>query len=188
MNKSRHCSILGINVTLILLLEMYSRRGIWISILQMHSDDDSKNTILLVEDESSDAELLIRAFKKAGVLNPIRHLNNGDAALFYLQGVAPYMDRAQHPLPVLILLDLKLPGMSGLELLRWLRQQKNLRRIPVLVLTSEHDSRYMDAAYDAGANSYLLKSPAPEEIDRVVNLITDYWLNLNEVPMIVARK
>jgi CheY-like chemotaxis protein len=154
----------------------------------MHSDEDSKKTILLVEDESSDAELLIRAFKKAGVQNPIRHLDNGDAALFYLQGIDTYVDRDKNPLPALILLDLKLPGMSGLELLRWLRQQKNLRRIPVLVLTSENDARLMDAAYDAGANSYLLKSVSPDEIERVVNLITNYWLNLNESPLIVARK
>ena len=154
----------------------------------MHSDEDFKKTILLVEDESSDAELLIRAFKKAGVQNPIRHLDNGDAALFYLQGIDTYVDRDKNPLPALILLDLKLPGMSGLELLRWLRQQKDLRRIPVLILTSENDARLMDAAYDAGANSYLLKSVSPDEIERVVNLITNYWLNLNESPLIVARK
>jgi len=154
----------------------------------MHSDEDFKKIILLVEDESSDAELLIRAFKKAGVQNPIRHLDNGDAALFYLQGIDTYVDRDKNPLPALILLDLKLPGMSGLELLRWLRQQKNLRRIPVLILTSENDARLMDAAYDAGANSYLLKSVSPDEIERVVNLITNYWLNLNESPLIVARK
>ena len=154
----------------------------------MHSDEDFKTTILLVEDDSSDAELLIRAFKKAGVQNPIRHLDNGDAALFYLQGIDTYIDRDKNPLPALILLDLKLPGMSGLELLRWLRQQKNLRRIPVLVLTSENDARLMDAAYDAGANSYLQKSVSPDEIERVVNLITNYWLNLNESPLIVARK
>jgi CheY-like chemotaxis protein len=154
----------------------------------MHSDEDFKTTILLVEDDSSDAELLIRAFKKAGVQNPIRHLDNGDAALFYLQGIDTYIDRDKNPLPALILLDLKLPGMSGLELLRWLRQQKNLRRIPVLILTSENDARLMDAAYDAGANSYLLKSVSPDEIERVVNLITNYWLNLNESPLIVARK
>ncbi len=154
----------------------------------MHSDEDFKKTILLVEDDSSDAELLIRAFKKAGVQNPIRHLDNGDAALFYLQGIDTYIDRDKNPLPALILLDLKLPGMSGLELLRWLRQQKNLRRIPVLILTSENDARLMDAAYDAGANSYLLKSVSPDEIERVVNLITNYWLNLNESPLILARK
>lgn len=153
----------------------------------MHSDEDSKKTILLVEDEHDDADLLIRAFKKAGVQNPIRHLDNGDKALFYLKGSEAYTDRESNPLPALILLDLKLPGMSGLELLRWLRQQKNLRRIPVLVLTSETDAKYMDAAYDAGANSYLLKSVTPAEIERVVNLITNYWLNLNEFPLIVAR-
>jgi CheY-like chemotaxis protein len=154
----------------------------------MHSDEDSKKTILLVEDESSDAELLIRAFKKAGVQNPIRHIDNGDSALFYLKSTDATMDGVLNPVPILILLDLKLPGMTGLELLRWLRQQKHLRRIPVLVLTSETDSHYVDAAYDAGANSYLLKSPAPEEVERVVNLITNYWLNLNETPLIVSRK
>lgn len=154
----------------------------------MHSDDDSKRTILLVEDERDDAELLMRAFRKAGVQNPIRHLDNGDKALFYLKGTDAYTDRQANPLPALILLDLKLPGMSGLELLRWLRQQKDLRRIPVLVLTSETDAKYMDAAYDAGANSYLLKSATPSEIDRVANLITNYWLNLNESPLVIARK
>jgi CheY-like chemotaxis protein len=154
----------------------------------MHSVDDSKKSILLVEDEPGDAELLIRAFKKAGVQNPIRHVDNGDAALFYLRDTEGPSGTIPNPLPILILLDLKLPGMSGLELLRWLRQQKHLRRIPVLVLTSETDARYIDAAYDAGANSYLLKSPRPEEVERVVNLITNYWLQLNESPLIVARR
>ncbi len=154
----------------------------------MHSVEDSTKPILLVEDESGDAELLIRAFKKAGVQNPIRHLDNGDTALFYLRDTEISSNAIPNPTPILILLDLKLPGMSGLELLRWLRQQKHLRRIPVLVLTSETDDRYMDAAYDAGANSYLLKSPRPEEVERVVNLITNYWLNLNESPLIVSRR
>jgi CheY-like chemotaxis protein len=154
----------------------------------MQSDEDSKKTILLVEDESSDAELLMRAFKKAGVQNPIRHIDNGDSALFYLKSTGSVTEGTENPVPILILLDLKLPGMSGLELLRWLRQQKHLRRIPVLVLTSETGSQYMDAAYDAGANSYLLKSPAPKEVERVVGLITNYWLNLNETPLIVARR
>ncbi len=158
------------------------------ALFKMHSVEDSTKPILLIEDESSDAELLIRAFKKAGVQNPIRHLDNGDTALFYLRDTEVSSSGIPNPTPILILLDLKLPGMSGLELLRWLRQQKHLRRIPVLVLTAETDDRYMDSAYDAGANSYLLKSPKPEEVERVVNLITNYWLNLNESPLIVSRR
>jgi len=143
-------------------------------------------TILLVEDTSSDARLLMRAFAKAEVQNPIKHLVTGDAALAYLQGLNEFSDRALHPLPILIILDLKLPGMSGLELLRWIRLQRPLRRIPVLVLTSESGGEFMEAAYDAGANSYLLKSFSTEEINRIVSLIRSYWLELNESPLVVG--
>ena len=143
-------------------------------------------TILLVEDEPADAQLLMRAFQRAGVQNPIKHLPRGDTALGYLEGVNPYSDRALHPLPILMILDLKLPGMSGLELLRWIRQQRHLRRIPVLVLTSETDDALMGSAYDAGANSYLRKSFDAVEIDRVVKLIVNYWLSLNESPLVVS--
>jgi DNA-binding response OmpR family regulator len=153
----------------------------------MPAESDSLGTILLVEDELSDARLLMRAFTRAGVQNPVKHLMRGDAALAFLQGIDQYADRRQHPLPILIILDLKLPGMSGLELLRWIRLQRPLRRIPVLILTNEKDGKYMEAAYDAGANSYLLKSFDHGEIDRVVNLITEYWLSLNESPLLVKR-
>ena len=108
-------------------------------------------------------------------------------SLGFLQGIDQYADRRQHPLPILIILDLKLPGMNGLELLRWIRLQRPLRRIPVLILTSEKDDKFMEAAYDAGANSYLLKSFDHGEIDRVVNLITEYWLSLNESPLLVKK-
>ena|ERR1051326_517657 len=149
---------------------------------------DLPGTILLVEDQPSDARLLMRAFVKAQVQNPIKHLPTGDAALAYLEGLHEYADRGRHPLPILMILDLKLPGMSGLELLRWIRLQKSLRRIPVLVLTSEKEDKFVEAAYDAGANSYLLKSFEPDEIRRVVNLIMDYWLTLNESPLVVGGR
>lgn len=153
----------------------------------MPAELQSMGTILLVEDELTDARLLMRAFTKAGVQNPVKHFTRGDSALGYLQGIGQYADRRQHPLPILIILDLKLPGMNGLELLRWIRLQRPLRRIPVLILTSEKDDKFMEAAYDAGANSYLLKSFEHNEVDRVVNLITEYWLALNESPLVVTR-
>lgn len=154
----------------------------------MPNEQRSPGTILLVEDEPADARLLIRAFTRAGVLNPIKHLFRGDEALAFLQGINQYADRREHPLPILIILDLKLPGMSGLELMRWIRLQRELRRIPVLVLTGQKDDKFIEAAYDAGANSYLLKSFAEDEIDRVVNLINNYWLSLNESPLVVHRR
>ena len=154
----------------------------------MPNEQRTPGTILLVEDEPADARLLIRAFTRAGVLNPIKHLFRGDEALAFLEGINQYADRREHPLPILIILDLKLPGMSGLELMRWIRLQRELRRIPVLVLTGQKDDKFIEAAYDAGANSYLLKSFAEDEIDRVVNLINNYWLSLNESPLVVHRR
>ncbi len=144
-------------------------------------------TILLVEDNHADAVLLTRAFVRAGVRNPINHFSEGETAQKFLDGQGEYVDRQMHPLPILMILDLNLPGMSGLELLRWIRLQRHLRRIPVLVLTSEREDRYMEAAYTAGANSYLLKSFDVEEINRVVDLISNYWLGFNESPLVLNK-
>jgi len=142
-------------------------------------------TILLIEDDAADANLLIRAFKKSGVANPIRHLRDGEDALAYFEGIGELADRGKNPLPILILLDLKLPRMSGLELLRWMRPRKHLRRLPVVILTGERDPSYMEAAYDLGANSYLIKSPKEEDVLRLVELIQQYWIGLNEPAPIV---
>jgi len=153
----------------------------------MELEQSPLGTILLVEDNPSDVLLLNRAFAKAGVRNPVNHLPEGETAQAFLSGAGEYADRQKHPLPILMILDINLPGISGLELVRWIRLQRNLRRIPVLVMTSERDDRFMEAAYAAGANSYLLKSFDSQEIDRVVNLITEYWLALNESPLVLKR-
>ena len=142
-------------------------------------------TILLVEDELSDANLLRRAFGKAQVLNPIVHLRTGDEALGYLAGVGKYSDRVQHPLPALILLDLKLPGMTGLQLLQWMRTRADVRRIPVVVLTTDATPGTVNAAYDLGANSYLVKPGDPEQIARMAETLQRYWMELNQSPLLV---
>jgi CheY-like chemotaxis protein len=144
-------------------------------------------TILLVEDDAGDVALLLRGFNKAGVLNPIIHLKDGDAALAYLAGVGEYSDRMQYPLPALILLDLKLPGMTGLQLLQWMRTQRDVRRIPVVVLTSNDNRLTVNAAYDAGASSYLIKPGGAAEITKLVHAIQGYWIELNEPPQLVMR-
>ncbi|HZP61874.1 MAG TPA: response regulator [Terriglobales bacterium] len=142
--------------------------------------------ILLVEDDSSDANLLCRAFEKAHVLNRVIHLPSGDEALGYLAGVKEYADRTLYPLPALILLDLKLPGLTGMQLLQWKRAHENVRRIPVVVLTGDKDPQTVAAAYDLGANSYLVKRAKSSEILTMVKAIDQYWVKLNEDPLLVT--
>jgi CheY-like chemotaxis protein len=144
-------------------------------------------TILLVEDTPSDATLVRRAFEKTKVLNPIVWTRNGQEALAYLSGLGQYGDRNRYPLPALILLDLDLPEMTGFELLQWKRSQPNIRRIPVVILTIDNASSAVNAAYDLGANSFLVKPGNPEEIMRIVKTIQEYWLGLNQAPKLVLR-
>ena len=151
------------------------------------SERETLGTILLIEDDPSDAALLCRGFEKANVLNPIVHLKDGDSALGYLAGAGTYRDRTKFPLPALILLDLKLPGMSGLQLLQWMRVQPEVRRIPVAVLTTDDDPKTINAAYDLGANSFLVKPTDPARVGTMVETIQRYWMELNERPQLVMR-
>jgi CheY-like chemotaxis protein len=144
-------------------------------------------TILLVEDTPSDAALIRHGFDKTNVLNPIVWVKNGQEALAYLSGLGQYGDRIRYPLPALILLDLDLPEMTGFELLQWKRTQPYVRRIPVVVLTIDKATSAINAAYDLGANSYLVKPGDPEEIMRIVKSIQEYWLGLNQPPKLVLR-
>ncbi len=139
-------------------------------------------TVLLAEDNSTDALMVQRAFKKANLLNPVLVVEDGDKAVDYLAGAGPYGDREKYPIPVLILLDVKLPRRSGLEVLHWLRQQPGLKRLPAVMLTSSQDSADINRAYDMGANSYLVK---PVEFDPLLNLVKTlglYWVVTNEKP------
>ncbi len=139
-------------------------------------------TILLAEDNSTDALMIRRAFRKANLLNPIQVVDDGDKAVAYLSGQGPYADREKCPFPVLLLLDLKLPRRSGLEVLEWLRQQKSLKRLPVVVLTSSKESSDVNRAYDLGANSYLVKPVDFDPLLEMVKALGLYWLVMNEKP------
>lgn len=114
--------------------------------------------LLLVEDDSNDVLLLQRAFRKAGVTYQVQVAADGDIAVAYLSGDRQFADRKTHPLPTLILLDLKLPRRNGLEVLQWIRQQpEQIQRIPVVVLTSSNLSDDVNRAYALGATSYIAK-------------------------------
>jgi len=138
--------------------------------------------ILLVEDSPDDALLIQRAFRKANLANPVQLVRDGEEAVAYLSGATPYEDRGRFPLPVFMLLDLKLPRRSGLEVLAWLRQEPAVRRLPVVVLTSSRESVDVNRAYDLGVNSYLTKPVGFEALIEMVKNVNLYWLVLNEKP------
>jgi len=129
--------------------------------------------ILLVEDDRGQSLLVERVFRKAGVANPLRVFHEGNGALAYLGGQETYADRTHFPLPALILLDLHVPGRSGLELLTWLREQPNLDRIPVVMLSGSSESEDIDRAFELGANSYLVK---PVAFDALLDTVTGLGL------------
>jgi len=138
--------------------------------------------VLLAEDDANDVLLIQRAFQKTNIANPLRVVRDGEEALAYLSGQEPYADRDRHPLPVLLLLDLKLPRKSGFEVLQWLRQQSSLKRLPVVVLTSSNQNPDINKAFDLGANSYLVKPGGLDSLLELVKNLDMYWLILNEKP------
>ena len=138
-------------------------------------------TILLVEDDENDLELFMRAYGKARIANPIQRVANGDDAVAYIAGDGKYADRDEHPLPVLVLLDLKLPRRSGLEVLEWIRGSE-CKRVPVVMLTSSKESSDINRAYDLGANSYLVKPVGFDNLFELIRSLNLYWMVLNQKP------
>ena len=143
--------------------------------------------ILLVEDDYNDVLLIQRAFRKAKIKPLVSNVYDGDEVLLYLKGKGKYADREQYPVPLLVLLDLKLPRRSGLEVLAWIRQQPELRRLLVVVLTSSQEDSDLVQAYDLGANSYLVKPINFQDFVRLVELIDAYWFKTNQVPRIANK-
>src|SRR5262245_8374290 len=120
--------------------------------------------ILVAEDEADDAFLLERAFARAGIKATIQLARDGQEAVDYLRGSKPSTDRQAQPLPVLVLLDLKMPRLDGFDVLEWLRQQPGLRRLSVVVFSSSNEPRDINRAYDLGANSYAVKPVDPASL------------------------
>lgn len=138
--------------------------------------------ILLVEDDPYDAALIQRAFVKARVLNPVDVLTDGEQAIAYLTDVPPYNDRVTYPLPVVTLLDLKLPKKSGFEVLEAVRATPGIRRMPIVVLTSSSQMADVNRAYDLGANSYLTKPVGSEALVDLLKTIEIYWIMTSSRP------
>jgi CheY-like chemotaxis protein len=135
--------------------------------------------ILLVEDNLLDVVLTLDAFKEAKLKNTVHVANSGEEALEFLFGKGKYADKELFPLPNLILLDLKMPGISGFEVLRQIKNTEKLKRIPVIILTSSKEDGDRALSYDIGANSYLLKPVSFSGFTDTVKKIDDYWFSLN---------
>ena len=138
--------------------------------------------ILLVEDNRMDVELTLDAFKEARLLNTIYVSPNGQDALDYLFGRGKYADRITYPIPNLVLLDLKLPGVDGFEVLRQVKSAPILRRLPVIILTSSKEEGDRALTYDIGANSYIVKPVSFNGFLDVIRQIEGYWISLNVAP------
>ena len=142
--------------------------------------------ILLVEDDSNDVLFIQRAFRRSKLENSMQVVRDGDEAVAYLSGDGKYADRNLYPLPGMILLDLKLPRRSGLEVLEWIRNQPVLKRIPVVILTSSKENADVNTAYDMGVNSYLLKPVNYNALNEMIDTLNAFWLRLNCYPSVVS--
>ncbi|MDB6053733.1 MAG: response regulator with CheY-like receiver domain and winged-helix DNA-binding domain [Verrucomicrobiales bacterium] len=132
-------------------------------------------TILIVEDDPNDVLFLKRALRKNDINNPVQAVSDGAEAIAYLSGDTPYSNRQVYPFPEVIIMDLKMPRMGGLEVLEWLRAHPQFRVIPTLVLSSSKLNSDIAKAYGLGANSYMVKPANFDDLQRMIRVAHEYW-------------
>ena len=138
-------------------------------------------TILQVEDDPNDVFFLWKAMKKMGVMNPVQVATDGQQAIDYVQGAGKFADRAKFPFPSVVLLDVKLPYVTGLEVLRLIRHQCR-RSLPVVMLSASAQEADIATAYRLGANAFLCKPSEAGKFEEMVKAIKDFWLTCNTLP------
>ncbi len=141
-------------------------------------------TILIADDDEGEVHLLRRAFAKVGSIATIQFVTDGEEAMAYLKGEHPYANRKLFPFPDLLLLDLKMPRMNGLEVLEAVRGHSLLKRLPVIVLTVSDRSKDIALALEVGANSVLVKPKSSKELVQLARAVQDYWLKWNQTTFV----
>lgn len=141
-----------------------------------------RSVILLAEDEEDYVLLIKKAFEQAKILNPLHVVSTGSEMMGYLKGDGKYSNRDEYPLPDLLLLDIKLPGFSGLEILGWIRSHPGLSGLRVVILTSSEDVKDVNDAYRLGANSFLMKPYDFSDLVFLAKTLQTYWLQLSKCP------
>jgi CheY-like chemotaxis protein len=137
--------------------------------------------ILLVEDEEGDVFFMQHAMQKVGMLNPLQVASDGQEAIDYFKGTGKFANREEFPPPCLVLLDLKLPRVMGLDVLKWIRQQPEVSAI-VIILSSSREEADIATAYRLGANGYLVKPSDVNQLTDMAKSIKDFWLTHNTLP------
>jgi two-component system response regulator len=142
----------------------------------------SSKVVLLIEDNLDDERLTLRALRKNNIMNEVVVAYDGLEAVDYLFGTGSYAGRDMEVMPAVVILDLKLPRMSGLDVLRQIRSDERTKKIPVVVLTSSDDEGQIEESYELGANSFIRKPADPAEFSEMVLQLGMYWLLLNRTP------
>jgi len=148
----------------------------------------ARKIVLVADDDINDISLLKRAFLRAGIDVQMTVARDGEEVIQYLHGDQPFSDREAFPLPKLLLLDLKMPRANGFEVLAWLRKQEDLRRMPVVVMTSSDEPEDIDRAYELGANSFVRKPDDFTNLIKISQKLHDYWIETNLCPNCTARQ
>jgi len=139
--------------------------------------------ILIGEDDENDAIILERALRKVGFQNPFRFCRDGTDVIEYLKAEGRYQDRREFPFPRVLITDLKMPKMGGIEILKWLYHHPECNLIPKIVFTASRQASDVQEAYRWGANSYLVKPGGYERLREMLKLFFDYW-NMCEIPVV----
>jgi len=145
------------------------------------SPGSESKLILLIEDNIDDERLTLRALRKNNIMNEVVVACDGQEAIDYLFAAGAFSGRDMSVMPAVVILDLKLPKLSGLEVLRRIRGESPTRRLPVVVLTSSEDERQIEESYALGANSFITKPSDPTEFSEMILQVAMYWLLLNRV-------
>lgn len=139
-------------------------------------------SILIADDDTQDTMLVRMAAQRASLCFRFSSVADGEEAIDYLMGRSRYADREAHPFPSMMLLDLKMPRLSGFDVLDYIRRQPGLRQLPIVIFSSSDDPKDIRRAYEAGANSYLCKPHSTEDLSALLRALEEYWCKFNHFP------
>ena len=148
----------------------------------MRNSPSSRGPILVADDDAHDALLLEITAEKVNLEIPLRTVHDGVEAIDYILGQNAYSDRHAHPFPSILLLDLKMPKMSGFDVLKFIREQPGVRQLPIIIFSSSDDPGDIRRAYEGGANSYLCKPVSNDGLTELVVALRSYWYLFNHFP------
>jgi CheY-like chemotaxis protein len=136
--------------------------------------------IMIVDDSETDAHLFRTALEEANIINPLVHCSSYEEAVHYFIGWGKYNDRKAHPLPLILFLDIYMPGKTGFDLLEWLRENEATKRLVVIMMSGSASQTDISQSYARGANSYLLKPNSREELVKLLQHFRVFWIELNQ--------